>query len=232
MPNISDTSEPIILLDNLHLTLAAGSGPVNVLRGVDLRVLAGQTVSVVGPSGSGKTTMLMVLAGLERPSSGLVRVAGRDFAALDEDGLALFRRGRIGIVFQSFHLAPAMTALENVALPLEFAGIPDALARARASLAAVGLAGRAAHYPAQLSGGEQQRVAIARAFVAEPEILLADEPTGNLDEETGAMVMDLLFDLQRRHGTTMLLITHNLELAARCGRCIRMRDGRCFETCV
>jgi len=232
MPNISDTSEPIILLDNLHLTLAAGSGPVNVLRGVDLRVLAGQTVSVVGPSGSGKTTMLMVLAGLERPSSGLVRVAGRDFAALDEDGLALFRRGRIGIVFQSFHLAPAMTALENVALPLEFAGIPDALARARASLAAVGLAGRAAHYPAQLSGGEQQRVAIARAFVAEPEILLADEPTGNLDEETGAMVMDLLFDLQRRHGTTMLLITHNLELAARCGRCIRMRDGRCFETCL
>ncbi len=183
-------------------------------------------MGLVGPSGSGKTSLLMVLAGLERASAGKVHVDGHDLTALDEDGLARFRRDSLGIVFQNFHLIPSMTALENVALPLEFAGQRDAASRAEASLRAVGLGHRLTHLPGMLSGGEQQRVAVARAFVAEPRLLLADEPTGNLDLATGAAVMDLLFDMQARLGTTLLLITHDPGLAARCGRILHMKDGR------
>ena len=216
----------MIDLDDVHLTLESKAGPVNILRGLTLRVDAGETVSVVGPSGSGKTTMLMLVAGLERPSAGLVRVAGRTLAELDEDALALFRRDNIGIVFQVFHLLATMTALENVAVPLEFAGRADAFDRARAGLDAVGLGHRVDHYPGQLSGGEQQRVALARAFVTEPRLLLADEPTGNLDRATGAQVMDLLFELQARAGTTLVLITHDPALAERCRRKVQLIDGR------
>ncbi len=216
----------MIHLDDVHLTLESKAGPVNILRGLCLRVAAGETVSVVGPSGSGKTTMLMLVAGLERPSSGLVRVAGRTLAELDEDALALFRRDTVGIVFQVFHLVATMTALENVAVPLEFAGRADAFDRARAGLDSVGLAHRVDHYPGQLSGGEQQRVALARAFVTEPRLLLADEPTGNLDGATGAQVMDLLFELQARAGTTLVLITHDPALAGRCRRSVHLIDGR------
>ena len=199
---------------------------VNILRGVSFRAYAGETVGVMGPSGAGKTTLLMLMAGLERPTSGRVVVAGRDLTDLDEDALARFRRENVGIVFQAFHLAPAMTALENVALPLELARAGDALERAMAALSSVGLSGRADHYPSQLSGGEQQRVALARAFAPDPRLLLADEPTGNLDEETGAMVMDLLFSLSRDRGATLVLITHDAALAARCSRVVRVRDGR------
>ncbi len=216
----------MIHLDDVHLTLESKAGPVNILRGLTLRVAAGETVSVVGPSGSGKTTMLMLVAGLERPSAGLVRIAGRTLAELDEDALALFRRDNVGIVFQVFHLLATMTALENVAVPLEFAGRADAFDRARAGLDAVGLAHRVDHYPGQLSGGEQQRVALARAFVTEPRLLLADEPTGNLDRATGAQVMDLLFELQARAGTTLVLITHDPALAERCRRKVQLIDGR------
>ena len=216
----------MIHLDDVHLTLESKAGPVNILRGLTLRVAAGETVSVVGPSGSGKTTMLMLVAGLERPSAGLVRVAGRALAELDEDALALFRRDNVGIVFQVFQLLATMTALENVAVPLEFAGRADAFDRARAGLDAVGLAHRVDHYPGQLSGGEQQRVALARAFVTEPRLLLADEPTGNLDGATGAQVMDLLFELQARAGTTLVLITHDPALAERCRRKVQLIDGR------
>ena len=225
---MSDQSSaaPMIHLDDVHLTLESKAGPVNILRGLTLRVAAGETVSVVGPSGSGKTTMLMLVAGLERPSAGLVRVAGRALAELDEDALALFRRDNVGIVFQVFHLIATMTALENVAVPLEFAGRADAFDRARAGLDAVGLAHRVDHYPGQLSGGEQQRVALARAFVTEPRLLLADEPTGNLDRATGAQVMDLLFELQARAGTTLVLITHDPALAERCRRKVHLIDGR------
>jgi putative ABC transport system ATP-binding protein len=223
---MSDQTDPFVELANVKLTLPSSAGPVNILRGVDLAVRAGETVSVVGPSGSGKTTMLMVMAGLERPSSGLVRVAGLDLGQAGEDSLARFRRRHVGIVFQAFHLVPTMTALENVALPLEFARVPDSLDRAADCLASVGLAGRTSHYPSQLSGGEQQRVALARAFVAEPSLLLADEPTGNLDAETGKLVMDLLFSLQEARGTTMLLVTHDIALARRCRRQARMADGR------
>ena len=216
---------PAIRLRDLHLTLPSDAGPVNVLRGLDLEVASGETVGVVGPSGSGKTSMLMVIGGLERATSGSVEVAGRRIDGLDEDALALFRRDQVGIVFQDFHLVPAMTALENVALPLEFAGRRDAFAKAQETLAAVGLGHRLSHYPGQLSGGEQQRVALARAFVAEPAVLLADEPTGNLDAETGRRVMDLLFDLHARRGTTLLLITHEAALAERCGRIVKLADG-------
>ena len=180
-------------------------------------------------AGSGKTSLLMLLAGLERASAGTVQIAGQDLGALDEDGLARFRRDHLGIVFQAFHLVPTMTALENVAMPLEFAGRADAFERAAAALAAVGLGHRGGHYPSQLSGGEQQRVALARATVAEPALLLADEPTGNLDRATGAKVMDLLFDLQARRGSTLVLITHDPALAARCGRLLHMEDGRIIE---
>jgi putative ABC transport system ATP-binding protein len=202
------------------------AGPVPVLRGVDLSVGRGEAVGIVGPSGSGKTSLLMLLAGLERPTGGQLSVAGRDLPSLDEDALARFRRDEVGIVFQAFHLVPTMTALENVAIPLEFAGRRDAFDRAAAALAEVGLGHRLEHYPGQLSGGEQQRVALARAVVAEPRLILADEPTGNLDRTTGTVVMDLLFGLRARMGTTLLLITHDPALAERCGRQVRIEDGR------
>jgi len=218
-------TEPIVKMENLYLSLVGGAGPVNILRGVDLRVEHGETISIVGPSGAGKTTLLMALSGLERPTSGRVEVAGVELGGADEDRLARFRRQHIGIVFQSFHLVPTMTALENVALPLEFAGRPDALDQAADALAATGLTERVAHFPGQLSGGEQQRVALARAFVAKPALILADEPTGNLDRETGQRVMDLLFTLQQEQGTTLLLVTHDEQLAVRCQRSIHMADG-------
>ncbi len=205
--------------------MASQAGEVNILRGVDLDMAAGESLAVIGPSGSGKSTMMMIVAGLERPSAGSVRVAGQDLGALDEDGLALFRRRNVGIVFQAFHLIPTMTALENVAIPLEFAGDPKAWDKARAALDAVGLSHRTTHYPGQLSGGEQQRTALARAFVAEPHLLLADEPTGNLDATTGHSIVDLMFDLKERLGTALMLITHDPKLAARCGRAMRMIDG-------
>ena len=213
------------MMDKVHLTLDGPAGPVNILRGVDLTVDAGTALGVVGPSGSGKTTMLMIVAGLERISSGRVAIAGTDYAAMSEDALALFRRDAIGIVFQSFHLIPTMTALENVAVPLEFAGRKDAFDRAEAQLKAVGLGHRIEHYPGQLSGGEQQRVALARAFAAEPKILLADEPTGNLDGVTGQQIIELLFELHDLHKTTLVLITHDLKLAGRCERVVRIADG-------
>lgn len=218
------TTDSMIHLEDVHLKLGGPGGAVNILRGVDLSVESGEKVSVVGPSGSGKTTMLMVIAGLERPTSGLVRIAGVDLGALDEDGLALFRRNNMGIVFQNFHLVPTMTAIENVAIPSEFSGHDDAFDRARLSLESVGLGHRLDHYPGQLSGGEQQRVAVARAFVAEPRLLLADEPTGNLDRETGEAVIDLLFSLADKHGTTLVLITHDSAIGARCGREIRRKS--------
>ncbi len=217
--------EPIVKIEGLHLSLVGGAGPVNILRGVNLQVERGETISIVGPSGAGKTTLLMALSGLERPTSGRVQVAGVDLGAADEDELARFRRRHIGIVFQSFHLVPTMTALENVALPLEFSGQPDALQQAALALEATGLADRVAHYPGQLSGGEQQRGALARAFVARPALILADEPTGNLDRETGQKVMELLFNLQREHNTTLALVTHDEQLAGRCRRQIHMADG-------
>ena len=223
------SDDPMILLDDVRLTLTSAAGPVNVLRGVTLRVGAGETVSLVGPSGSGKSTLMMVTGGLERPSAGRVVVAGTDLATLGEDGLARFRRDTIGIVFQSFHLVPTMTALENVAIPLELAGRADAFDAARARLTAVGLAERVLHYPGQLSGGEQQRVALARAFAAAPKLLLADEPTGNLDTATGRRVVDLLFELSATHGTTLLLITHDRDLARQCHRIVHMADGRIVE---
>ncbi|NDY57183.1 ABC transporter ATP-binding protein [Desulfovibrio sulfodismutans] len=216
----------MIALVDVRLTLPSQAGPVNILRGITFTAAAGETVAIMGPSGAGKTTLLMLMAGLEKPSSGRVVVAGRDLTDMDEDALARFRRENAGIVFQAFHLVPTMTALENVALPLELARADDAGPRAMAALEAVGLSGRASHYPSQLSGGEQQRVALARAFAPRPKILLADEPTGNLDEETGAMVMDLLFSLGRDHGVTLVLITHDAALAARCGRVAHVRDGR------
>ncbi|MFQ5985367.1 MAG: ABC transporter ATP-binding protein [Alphaproteobacteria bacterium] len=218
--------EPMIRLEDVRLTLSGGAGTVNILRGVDLEVAAGESVALTGPSGSGKSTVVAVIAGLERPTAGRVRVAGADLAAMDEDALARFRRRTIGIVFQAFHLVPTMTALENVALPLELAGRRDAFERAADALAAVRLEHRVKHFPAELSGGEQQRVALARAFVAEPRLLLADEPTGNLDRESGDAVMDLLFDLRARQGTTLLLMTHNAELARRADRILRLDDGR------
>jgi len=218
-------SSPAIELNDIHLTLTSDAGEVNILRGLDLTISRGETVGLVGPSGSGKTSLLMVAAGLERPTSGRVQVAGLDITNLNEDKLALFRREHTGIVFQNFHLVPTMTALENVALPLEFAGRSQAFDAARDQLAAVGLDHRLDHYPGQLSGGEQQRVALARAFVTEPTLLLADEPTGNLDGATGEHVMELLFDLHERKGTTLLLITHAPQLAERCERMLCMTDG-------
>ncbi|MFO1350780.1 MAG: ABC transporter ATP-binding protein [Gammaproteobacteria bacterium] len=216
---------PIVEVRDVHLTLPSAAGPVHILRGIDLNIGAGETVSVVGPSGAGKSTMMMILAGLERPSTGSVRVAGHELTQLDEDALALFRRDHVGIVFQAFHLIPTMNALENVAIPLEFAGRADAFERARAGLEAVGLGHRLSHYPGQLSGGEQQRTALARALASEPDLLLADEPTGNLDGVTGGQIMDLLFDLSAQRRATLVLITHDLRLAARCRRQIRLVDG-------
>ena len=216
----------MIEIENLQLKLASDAGEVKILNGIDLRIGAGETVSIVGPSGSGKTTLMLLLAGLEQASAGRVRIDGAEITALGEDQLALFRRRNIGIVFQSFHLIPTMTALENVATPLELAGAAAASERARAALEAVGLGHRLAHYPSQLSGGEQQRVALARAIAPGPKLLLADEPTGNLDLETGEKVIDLMFGLQQRQGATLLLITHDAALARRCDRIIRLADGR------
>jgi putative ABC transport system ATP-binding protein len=215
----------LALVEDVHLTLGSAAGPVNVLRGISFGIAAGESVGLVGPSGSGKTTLMMVLAGLERPSGGRVAVAGTELTRLDEDGLARFRRDHVGIVFQSFHLVPTMTALENVAIPLELAGRRDAFEAARAGLEEVGLGPRLLHYPSQLSGGEQQRVAIARAFVTAPKLLLADEPTGNLDGATGRLVIELLFRLRAERGTALLLITHDAELARRCDRIVALADG-------
>jgi len=206
----------MIALNSVELTLPSAAGPVHILRGLDLMVGRGETVSVVGPSGSGKSSMMMIIAGLERASKGGVSVGGTRFNGLDEDSLARFRRDSVGMVFQDFHLVPTMTALENVAIPLEFAGRADAFERAAACLEAVGLGHRLTHYPGQLSGGEQQRTALARAFAPAPDLLLADEPTGNLDGDTGQQIIDLLFRLQAEHGTTLILITHDPQLARRC----------------
>jgi putative ABC transport system ATP-binding protein len=218
--------KPVIALDDVSLTLTTRAGPVEVLQHVSLSIGAGESVAIVGPSGSGKTSLLMVMAGLERATGGSVQVAGHELAGLGEDALALIRGANIGIVFQSFHLVSTMTALENVALPLEFTGRPDAFEVAGALLDEVGLAHRTDHFPAQLSGGEQQRVAVARALSVGPQILLADEPTGNLDGKTGEHVIDLLFDLQRRRQATLVLVTHETGLASRCGRVVHMADGR------
>ena len=223
---IPDPRRSIVSLRGLDVTLTGAAGAVEILRGIDLDLAAGETVSVVGPSGAGKTTLLMIVGGLERPSGGQVVVAGHDLRGLDEDGLARFRGRHVGIVFQSFHLIPTMTALENVAAPRELAGEADAFDRAREELAAVGLGHRLGHYPGELSGGEQQRVAIARALVNQPSLLLADEPTGNLDGATGAQVIDHLFARSRDNGATLVLITHEMRLAGLCGRTIRMVDGR------
>jgi putative ABC transport system ATP-binding protein len=216
----------LINLSDVNLSLGRGAARVHILKGVSLRVEAGEAVGLVGPSGSGKSSLLMVLAGLERADRGSIRIEGQELSQLGEDALALFRGRRIGIVFQSFHLVPTMTARENVALPLELAGRPDANARAEAELRAVGLGERLDHYPAQLSGGEQQRVAIARALAPDPAILVADEPTGNLDEATGASIVELLFRLKRERGATLVLVTHDMGLAAACDRTIRLRSGR------
>jgi putative ABC transport system ATP-binding protein len=220
---------PLVVVEDVHLTLGSAAGPVNILRGISLTIADGETVALLGPSGSGKSTLMMVAAGLERPSSGRVAVAGQDLATLDEDGLARLRRRHVGIVFQAFHLIPTMTALENVAIPLELAGDRDAFAGAEAALTRVGLEHRLAHYPAQLSGGEQQRVAIARAFAAGPQLLLADEPTGNLDGATGEIIIECLFAEHARQGTSLLLITHDSRLAERCERQLHLADGRIVE---
>ena len=217
---------PALVLDNVSLTLRSMAGPVNILKEVSLAVPAGQSIALTGPSGSGKSSLLMVASGLERPSAGRVIVTGTDITDMGEDAAARFRRGRIGIVFQSFHLIPTMTALENVAVPLELNAVPDAWAKAQSELAAVGLADRAAHYPAQLSGGEQQRVALARALAPRPQILFADEPTGNLDSVNGAAISDLLFQLNAERGATLFLVTHEESLARRCQRVVRLQNGR------
>jgi len=219
-------AENIVELKDVHLRLQSRAGSVHILRGVDLSIPQGETVGIVGPSGSGKSTLLMIMTGLEKATGGSVRVAGHDFTALDEDGLARVRGQHIGIVFQSFHLVPTMTALENVALPLEFSGHADARERAANILATVGLSHRLDHFPAQLSGGEQQRVAIARALAPSPKLLFADEPTGNLDARNGEQIMDLLFDLHQCYGTTLVLVTHDQDLAVRCERIVRIDDGR------
>ena len=218
-----------IELEDVYVTLPSRAGEVAILRGIDLDVSLGEAVAVIGPSGSGKSTLLMVTAGLERATSGRVHVTGTDLGTLDEDGLARLRAERIGIVFQSFHLVPTMTALENVALPMEFLGRDDPVDAARDALKEVGLSHRVSHFPGQLSGGEQQRVAIARALSTKPTLILADEPTGNLDLATGAIVMDLLFELKERTGATLLLITHDHELATRCDRTVSVADGRIVD---
>ena len=220
---------PAISLARVNLSLGHGAARVHILKDVSLNVGRGEAVGLIGPSGSGKSTLLMVMAGLERPDRGVVTVAGEDIGTLDEDALARFRGRQIGIVFQSFHLIPTMTALENVAVPLELAGAPDAFARALVELDAVGLGGRAAHYPAQLSGGEQQRVALARSLAPGPAILVADEPTGNLDEATGRDIIDLMFARFSAQAMTLVLVTHDASLARRCDRVIRLRSGHVEE---
>lgn len=219
-------TDPIISLTDARLALDGNAGRVDILHGITLDVARGETVGLIGPSGSGKSSLLMLLGGLEQATGGTISVLGHDLTAMSEDQLARFRRGHMGIVFQSFHLIPTMTALENVATPLELAGAPDAFERAREELEAVGLGARLDHYPSQMSGGEQQRVALARAAAPRPEILLADEPTGNLDGTTGEAIMQLLSDLRDRHGATLVIVTHAADLAARCDRVVRLRDGR------
>ncbi len=229
MQKTLSASAPAIALSGVNLSLGQGAARVHILKDITLDIGKGEAVGMVGPSGSGKTTLLMVLAGLERVDSGSLVVAGQDLTALDEDALARFRGRNVGIVFQSFHLIPTMTALENVAVPLELAGDPDAHDRAAAELAAVGLSERLSHYPAQLSGGEQQRVALARALAPNPSILVADEPTGNLDDKTGQQVIELLFRGHVDRGMTLILVTHDNSLARRCARTVRMRSGRIEE---
>jgi putative ABC transport system ATP-binding protein len=216
---------PAIALSGVNLSLGQSAARVHILKDISLNIGNGEAIGLVGPSGSGKSTLLMVMAGLERADTGTVTVAGETLNELDEDALARFRGRNVGIVFQSFHLIPTMTALENVAVPLELAGDADAQERARAELASVGLGKRLDHYPAQLSGGEQQRVAVARALAPNPAILVADEPTGNLDEDTGQQIIELLFNGHRKNGTTLVLVTHDNSLAARCGRMVRLRSG-------
>ena len=218
-------TDPVLDLTDAKLSLMGNAGPVDILRGITLSVARGETLGLTGPSGSGKSSLLMLMGGLERATSGRVAALGQDLGTMDEDALARFRRDHMGVVFQSFHLIPTMTAIENVATPLELAGTRDAFDRAEAELEAVGLGQRSGHYPSQMSGGEQQRVALARAAVTRPEILLADEPTGNLDGATGQAIMDLLFGLRDRHGSTLVLVTHAPELAERCDRVIGLADG-------
>lgn len=222
-------TETVLSLEDARLVLGGNAGPVAILRGISLQVQRGESLALIGPSGSGKSSLLMVMGGLERASAGRVMALGQDLSAMNEDQLARFRRANMGIVFQSFHLIPTMTALENVALPLELAGAEAAFDRAADELAAVGLGHRLNHYPAQMSGGEQQRVALARAAAPRPALLLADEPTGNLDGSTGGQIMDLLFGLRDRHGATLVLVTHAPELARRCSRVVRMADGLLSE---
>lgn len=218
--------DTVLSLRDARLVLDGNAGPVEILKGITLDVAQGETLGLVGPSGSGKSSLLMLMGGLERATGGQVLALGQDLTTMDEDRLARFRMANMGVVFQSFHLIPTMTALENVAVPLELAGVADAFDRAAAELDAVGLGSRTGHYPAQMSGGEQQRVALARAAVVRPRILLADEPTGNLDGVNGAAIMDLLFGLRDRHGATLVLVTHARELADRCDRVVRLVDGR------
>ena len=218
--------ETILSLKDAELTLDGNAGRVEILKGITLDIARGETLGLIGPSGSGKSSLLMLMGGLERATGGQVSALGHDLTALGEDALARFRRAHMGVVFQSFHLIPTMTALENVATPLELAGTADAFDRAEAELHAVGLGDRIHHYPSQMSGGEQQRVALARAAAPRPDILLADEPTGNLDAATGAAIMDLLFNLNEAHGATLILVTHAPELAERCKRVVRLSDGK------
>jgi putative ABC transport system ATP-binding protein len=226
MNDTSTARRPAIALAGVNLSLGRGVANVHILKDINLHIGKGEAIGLVGPSGSGKSTLLMVMAGLERPDSGTVAIGGRDLGTLDEDGLARFRGRNVGIVFQSFHLIPTMTALENVAVPLEFAGAADAHTRARVELEAVGLSARLGHYPAELSGGEQQRVALARALAPNPALLMADEPTGNLDETTGQQIIKLMFESHQKRGTTLVLVTHDSALAQRCNRIVRLRSGQ------
>lgn len=226
---MSDPVSAAIKLEDVHLSLGKEASRVHILRGISLAVPRGIALGLVGPSGSGKSTLLMTAAGLERPDRGRVFIAGEEITGMGEDALSAFRGRQIGIVFQSFHLIPTLTALENVAIPLELVGAPDAQERAREELTAVGLGSRLTHYPGQLSGGEQQRVALARALAPRPAILVADEPTGNLDEHTGSEIADLMFSLRKTRGTTLLLVTHDQTLAARCDRVVRLRAGQIVD---
>ncbi|WP_019954848.1 ABC transporter ATP-binding protein [Yoonia vestfoldensis] len=219
-------TDPVLTITDVNLSLDGNAGRVDILHDISLTVAQGETLGLVGPSGSGKSSLLMLMGGLEQATSGRIMALGQDLTAMNEDQLARFRRDNMGVVFQSFHLIPTMTALENVATPLELAGVRDAFARAEAELRAVGLGDRINHYPSQMSGGEQQRVALARASAPRPKLLLADEPTGNLDATNGAAIIDLLFDLRDRHGATLIMVTHANELAARCDRVVNLRDGR------